>query len=155
MGRRGPLPGHRALLKLKGNPSGRQLPKRKVGYEADDFPPPPAWLDQEGKAHWYRILPHLNLDRGMWEPFVALCLSYGDLVACSKAMKGETIGIKGKRGRHLVNPIYSSMQRAMRTHMMWCVAFGLIPNSRRTVQPPEDVEQDDGHDDLDDFLKNG
>lgn len=158
MGKRGPLPKSRTLLKLAGNPSKRRLPGRKdEATESSEFPPPPSWLHPEGKAHWKRILPHVNVDRACWEPFVAMCQAYADLVVLSKAMNDGSISITGKRGRLLVNPIFLMQQRCMSIHMRFCAQFGLVPSTagRAIRAKPEElahVTKDEGPDDLDEFL---
>lgn len=59
MGRRGPAPKPTALKLLQGNPGKRAINKNEP-QPKDAIPRCPAWLDEEAKVAWKRIVPQLR-----------------------------------------------------------------------------------------------
>ncbi len=57
---RGRKPKPTALRVIQGNPGKRPLPKGEPNPSLARSPEPPAWLDEDGRAEWERVVPELE-----------------------------------------------------------------------------------------------
>lgn len=148
MGRRGPAPKPTALKILQGNPGKRKLnasePQPKEG-----IPRCPAWLDEEAKIAWKRIVPQLH-DMGVLTMIDADALAnYCDTWSRWKRAvlflqkNGDVYTIKDDEGK--VKYIQQLPQVAIARNLLAVLnryqqEFGLTPaaRSRLTI-----AEQDD------------
>ncbi len=65
MGRRGPAPTPTNLLRLRGSPLATKRRDRTEPKPDPTRPRCPSWLDEEAKAAWRQLVPHLDAMRVM------------------------------------------------------------------------------------------
>jgi len=116
-------------------------------------PRPPAWLPDEAKDEWKRILPSLikrkvltDTDMGTVE---AYCLAAGTVrrSQATIAREGDTVETNTGTKRH---PAFQTMFQALTEQRRLAAELGLTPASRmKAGKPPEGEEgYDDPYSDL-------
>lgn len=81
MGNRGPLPKPTAIRELEGNPSNRPLNKREPKPTKVIGAEPPAWLSEQAKIYWHRVVPILARTGVLTEADLPLLERYVDFLA--------------------------------------------------------------------------
>lgn len=150
MGARGPAKTPTALVKLRGNPGRRRLPKGEPKPSAAAVVDPPAWLRAEAKQEWYAILPALKalglyteVDRAALANY---CIAYADLQIAERELqlKGDTQEIVTKSGlMEAQSPWVFIKNRAQVQCNKWAREFGFTPASRASLATGESGEDDE------------
>jgi len=150
MGTRGPQKTPTALVKLRGNPGKKALPKNEPKPAPAKVIEPPAWLRDEAKQEWYAILPALKalglyteVDRAALANY---CIAYADLQIAEMELqdKGDTQLVITKSGEMEVqSPWVFIKNRAQVQCNKWAREFGFTPASRASLVTGDKVEDDE------------
>ena len=147
---RGPKPVPTNIIKLTGNPGQRPLPTAEPKPRSRK-PSPPAHLNEDAKAEWFRIEDELDaigilsgLDRSA---LGAYCQAYGRWSQAERAlskMKNNADGliIKTVSGNMIQNPLVGVANKAMADMVRYAAEFGMTPSSRSRITTSEQIEAD-------------
>lgn len=139
MGQRGPAPKPTNLRLLNGNPSNRPVNEQEAEPSVDEeTPKPPAWLDNEAKKEWKRIVPELRkvglLSMVDHPSFAAYCQTYSRFIASEKVLKKEGLTFETPNGYPQQRPEVSISNKALEQMRKYASDFGLSPSSRSRLQ---------------------
>lgn len=154
MGRRGPPPKPSALKKLEGTFRPDRAAPREVS-PPPGVPDAPEWLDEEARAEWERIVPHLaklrilaEIDRGTLADY---CTAHSLAVASTVEYQREGLMVDTPHGPRK-HPLIKVAQEARAQARVLAQEFGLSPSSRTRISaPPKPAEGDN----TEDFLFGG
>jgi P27 family predicted phage terminase small subunit len=153
---RGRKPKPTVLKLLDGNPGKRPLNDREPAPPAG-IPEPPAWLDDEARAEWFRIVKMLD-DMGVSSPadhaaLEAYCTIYSRWVhAEAQVKKFGTIVKSPEKGFPMTSPYLTVANQSLELMRKFLVEFGLTPSSRSRIRLPG---SGDDVDEFDRFLETG
>jgi P27 family predicted phage terminase small subunit len=128
---------------------GRKPELKAIEGGLSRLPPAPAWLPQEAKAEWRRVVGALKGRRTMTKadlPMLeAYCLAAGTVRRAQAliAAEGDLVTTKNGTRRH---PAFQTLFQAMTESRRLASELGLTPASRNKAPATED---DDGLADLD------
>jgi P27 family predicted phage terminase small subunit len=115
-------------------------------------PRPPAWLPEESREEWKRIVPHLVKRRILTETDIATveayCLAVGTVRRCQSMIsrEGDTIETNTGIKRH---PAFQTLGQMMTEMRRLAAELGLTPASRlKAGKAPEGEEGYDPYSDL-------
>jgi P27 family predicted phage terminase small subunit len=153
---RGRKPKPTLLKVLDGNPGKRPLNEREPSAPPG-IPECPAWLDEEAKAEWERVIPELQemglLSSADRAALAAYCTAWSRWVeAEAQVKKFGTVVKSPEKGFPMKSPYLSIADQALETMRKLMVEFGLTPSSRSRIKVPEDG---DAADEFDQFLEAG
>lgn len=150
---RKPKPAHLRLI--EGNPGKRRINREEWRPAPDTpVPAPPGYLQETGKAEWYRVAPEL-LRLGCLHPvadfnlLAAYCQHYErwreaeQLVEASKVQFPISRGLvmQAKTGTIIQNPAVGIANRALH-HMVQCMnELGMTPTARARIGAHQDGVQ--------------
>jgi len=136
MGRRGPAPKPTELKKLQGNPGRRPLNDREA-KPAIIKPRCPAYLSDEGKKEWRRVVGYLYdaklLTAIDHEALAMYCETVGIWVKATQQVNQSGMVGKTKAGNLIHNPYLDIANRAKRDALRFMQEFGMTPASRARV----------------------
>ena len=149
MGQRGPAPKPTSLVLLEGNPGKRPINKREP-QPRRIAPKCPAYLDEDAKAEWRRLVPVLRRMKVLTEAdymvLSSLCQAYSTMVKAQKKLTESGLLFKTQSGYVQQSPLLSIVSSCVETITRLAREFGLTPASRTRLQmlsgAPED--QPDG-----------
>ena len=148
MGRRGPPPKPTRLRVLQGNPSKRPINENEP-QPRKDTPRCPAWLSEEAKKVWRRIVPELRrmgiLTVVDGDALAAYCQTYARWKAAEQFIQqhGEVYPIRDERGRMTYMQQFPQVTIARHNlHMLksYQQEFGLTPSARSRIEIPLDQD---------------
>jgi P27 family predicted phage terminase small subunit len=139
-----PIPSHLKLL--RGNPGHQKLNRREPQpARGKQCPPPPEFLDDDAKAEWRRVGPHLwrlglltPIDASLFAVYCAYCAQWRQAlaaIAADAAADPDTHGlvVPTKEGAPRVNPMIK-IAGTMAAEMVRVAAqFGMTPASRARI----------------------
>ena len=142
MGRRGPPPTPTHLRMLRGNPGKRPVNKREP-QPGKDLPRCPAWLSDEAKKVWRRMVPALKrmgiLTVVDGDALAAYCQTYARWKGAEEFIQqhGEVYPIRDENGR--VKYMQQFPQVAIARHNLQLLKsyqqeFGLTPSARTRIE---------------------
>ena len=143
MGRRGPKPTAKPILKLRGSWRGKQA---GVTMQSDHKRPSrPKWLVGDARKEWDRVAPKLfkaglltDLDR---VPLAFYCQAYADYLEAF-ALK-RTPMIRTTNGNIVQNPAVGLLNSAESRCVRLAARFGMSPTDRNSVRAVEKPTTDD------------
>jgi P27 family predicted phage terminase small subunit len=128
---------------LRGNPTGKALPKNEP-QPSIEIPPPPSFLSNIGKREYRRVAKILKplgviteLDSTMLAAYADAFSTWADAV---DKIKSEGYMLTGKNGNFYQNPYVGMKNQAMEKVIKIAAEFGMTPSSRSRVsaaKPPE------------------
>jgi P27 family predicted phage terminase small subunit len=158
---RGPPPQPIHLKLLKGNPGKRALKRELQPEVPEELPEPPAFLSEDAKGEWRRIIGEmvrLRLVTGVDTMlFACYCQSFSDWKSAVEAfnrtaerdpiMRG--VLIKDRDGEARQNPLVRIVRNAAETMLRAAGEFGLTPIARARIagagfEPPPAPGRFDG-----------
>ncbi len=150
---RGRKPKPTQLKVLDGNPGRRPLNDREP-QPPKEVPDPPEFLNDEGRAEWFRTTAALKemglLSKADRAALSAYCTAYSRWVAAEEQVsKFGTIIKSPDKGFPMKSPYLTIADQAMETMRKFLVEFGLTPSSRSRIRVPPGASVGD---DLDSFL---
>jgi P27 family predicted phage terminase small subunit len=96
-------------------------------------PRAPAWLSDEGKAEWRRVLPLLMersiLSRADLSTLASYCAAFGQVQQCQKILNDEGLVIESNQGPR-GHPAAVVQHRAQSQMRQYAAELGLTPVSR-------------------------
>lgn len=114
------------------------------------LPPAPAWLPQEAKAEWRRVVPGLRERRTITKADLsvleAYCLSAGLVRSSQKLIAAEGEMVTTTRGEKKRHPAHQTLFQALTESRRLAAELGLTPASRNKAA---EVLGDDDLSDLD------
>lgn len=131
---RGPAPQPTALKVLRGNPGKRPLPKNEPMPDANE-PHMPAWLDEDARAEWRRIVPILLkmkvLTVADGAALAVYCEAYSTMGQALKTLHqdGPTF-ISPKTSVEHARPEVGIVQQCRMHIKAFCQEFGMTPSAR-------------------------
>lgn len=150
----GRKPNPTALRLVKGNP-GKRAVNKKEAKVALAQPTPPAFLCDDGKVEWGRVVDKLysaglmtELDRAV---LAAYCQSYGRWAQAERALArmaekdplNSALMVKTTNGNAVQNPLVGTANKAQADMVRYALEFGMSPSSRSKVNAtPDDHEKD-------------
>ena len=153
---KGRKPKPTVLKVLDGNPGKRALSQREP-VAPQGVPDPPAWLDDEAKAEWERVLPDLE-QMGLLSPadrpaLAAYCTAWSRWVEAEQMVKKFGPIVKSpEKGFPMKSPYLTIADQALETMRKLMVEFGLTPSSRSRIRVPGAKQAGD---EFDQFLEAG
>lgn len=135
-----------ALKLVKGNPGKRAINKREARPDLAQ-PSPPAFLSDDAKVEWGRVIDTLykaglmtELDRGA---LAAYCQAYGRWAQAERALArmaekdelNRALMVKTVSGNAINNPLVGIANKAMADMMRYAAEFGMTPSARSRVEP--------------------
>jgi P27 family predicted phage terminase small subunit len=128
-------------------------PALKLVGDADlgtrSLPRVPAWLPDEGKAEWRRVLPLLMergiLSRADLSTLASYCAAFGTVQQCQQILNAEGLVVEGTQGMkgHPASQIQHRAQSQMR---QYAAELGLTPVSRSRAAVVDRTEGDEWSD---------
>jgi P27 family predicted phage terminase small subunit len=149
LGYRGPAPKPSALVLLEGNPGKRPINKREP-QPRRVAPKCPAYLDEDAKTEWRRLVPVLRRMKVLTEAdsmaLSSLCQAYSTMIKAQSKLTESGLLFKTQSGYVQQSPLLSIVSSCVETITRLAREFGLTPASRTRLQmlsgAPED--QPDG-----------
>jgi P27 family predicted phage terminase small subunit len=141
---RGRKPKPTTLKLLDGNPGKRRLNAREPSAP-EGISEPPAWLDDEARAEWFRIVTILA-DMGVSSTadhaaLEAYCTIYSRWVqAEAQVRKFGTIVKSPEKGFPMTSPYLTVANQALEAMRKFLVEFGLTPSSRSRIHLPSESD---------------
>lgn len=138
---RGRKPKPTVLKSLEGNPGKRRRNDREP-KPPDGLPECPEFLDGEGRAEWFRIVPVLQemglLTKADRSALSAYCVAYGRWIKAEGLVKkyGEIVK-SPEKNFPMKSPYLTVADQALETMRKLMVEFGLTPSSRSRIRVPE------------------
>ena len=145
-----PKPRPAALKLIEGRGNGRDSGGRKVSPTPafKRLPPEaPAWLPDEARAEWERVVPELArldlvrpVDRAA---LTAYCLAWARLVEAQRIVEDEGLLSVNSQGR-VRHPAVAVVEAASKDLRSWASEFGLTPSAENklSVQGAGDDDED-------------
>lgn len=143
-----------ALKLVKGNPGKRAVNKKEAKVDLAQ-PTPPAFLCDDGKVEWGRVIDKLysaglmtELDRAV---LAAYCQSYGRWAQAERALArmaekdplNSALMVKTTNGNAVQNPLVGTANKAQADMVRYALEFGMSPSSRSKVNAtPDDHKKD-------------
>jgi P27 family predicted phage terminase small subunit len=143
-----------ALKLVTGNPGKRALNKREAKIDLAQ-PTPPAFLNDDAKVEWGRVVGTLykaglmtEMDRGV---LAAYCQAYGRWAQAERALArmadkdemNRALMVKTTNGNAVQNPLVGIANKAKADMVRYALEFGMSPSSRSKVNAnPDDSEED-------------
>lgn len=153
MGMRGPAPKPTALVLLEGNPGKRPINKREP-QPRQKAPQCPAYLDENAKAEWRRLVPILRrmkiLTEADYIALASLCQQYSTLMKAQAKLSEVGLLFKTPSGYVQQSPLLAIVSSCTEAITRLCREFGLTPASRSRLQIP-DGRRTDARDGILDF----
>lgn len=133
-----------ALKLVTGNPGKRALPKNEPKVDLAQ-PTPPAFLNDDAKVEWGRVIDVLfraglmtELDRAA---LGAYCQAYGRWAEAERALSrmaekdplNKALMIKTKAGNAIQNPLVGVANKAKADMVHYAIEFGMTPSARSRV----------------------
>lgn len=144
-----------ALKLVTGNPGKRALPKKEA-IVAPAEPTPPAFLCDDAKVEWGRVVSILfgaglmtELDRAALAAYAA---AYGRWAQAERAINrmaakdelNAALMIKTSNGNAIQNPLVGIANKAKADMVRYAAEFGMTPSARSRVDAtPNDQTKDD------------
>lgn len=144
-----------ALKLVTGNPGKRALPKKEAKI-APAEPTPPAFLCDDAKVEWGRVVSILfgaglmtELDRAALAAYAA---AYGRWAQAERAINrmaakdelNAALMIKTSNGNAIQNPLVGIANKAKADMVRYAAEFGMTPSARSRVDAtPNDQTKDD------------
>lgn len=114
------------------------------------LPPAPAWLPNEAKAEWRRVVPGLRerktITRNDLQVLESYCLACGLVRSSQKIIAAEGDMVVTTRGEKKRHPAHQTLFQALTESRRLAAELGLTPASRNKAPIAED---DDDLSDLD------
>lgn len=138
MGKRGPAPTPKVILKARGSWRGDLNPSEPI---AEAGAVCPEWLDDNAKIEWARIAPVLVQMGLLGKSDAAALACYCQSISIAKraneliAEEGEVID--GAMGGKVIHPAVGMRDKAMTQIQKFGAEFGLTPSARARVQASE------------------
>lgn len=144
-----------ALKLVKGNPGKRALNKREARVELSQ-PTPPAFLNDDAKVEWGRVIGTLckaglmtELDRAA---LAAYCQAYGRWAEAERALarmaardeSNRALMVKTTSGNAIQNPLVGIANKAKADMVRYAVEFGMTPSARAKVVAADPEEKQNG-----------
>src|SRR3990172_2095863 len=153
---RGRKPKPTVLRAIEGNPGKRPLNDREP-KPPEGTPDCPEYLDEHGKAEWFRLVPILKQMRVFTEvdrtALAAYCTAFSRWIhAEAQVKKYGTIVKSPEKGFPMKSPYLCVASEAMEAMRKFMVEFGLTPSSRSRLRVPD---QPDAAREFDIFLETG
>lgn len=147
MGRRGPPPKPTALRLLSGNPSRRPLNPGEP-QPKKTRPVCPAWLKDEAKREWRRVVPELErlglltiVDRA---ELAGYCQAWARWQEAEQAIDKYGTVLKTPQGFVQTSPYVTQARNALETMRRFASDFGFSPSARSRVSSgAEEAPKDD------------
>jgi P27 family predicted phage terminase small subunit len=125
-------------------------PALKLVGDADlgarGLPRVPAWLSDEGKAEWRRVVPLLMarsiLSRADLSTMASYCAAFGQVQQCQRLLNTEGLIVEGTQGAK-GHPAAQIMHRAQSQMRQYAAELGLTPVSRSRAAVVDRTESDD------------
>lgn len=137
MGYRGPAPKPTSLVLLEGNPGKRPINKREP-QPRHIAPKCPAYLDEDAKAEWRRLVPVLRrmkvLTEADYMALGSLCQAYSTMVKAQSKLTESGLLFKTQSGYVQQSPLLSIVSSCVETITRLAREFGLTPASRSRLQ---------------------
>lgn len=143
-----------ALKLVKGNPGKRAMNKAEAQVALAQ-PNPPAFLCDDAKVEWGRVIDKLysaglmtDLDRAV---LAAYCQSYGVWAQAERALarmaevdpQTSALMVKTTNGNTVQNPLLGTANKAKADMVRYALEFGMSPSARSRVNAkPDDHEKD-------------
>lgn len=150
----GRKPAPTALKLVKGNPGKRAMNKNEAKVELAQ-PSPPAFLNDDAKVEWGRVIDRLysaglmtELDRAV---LAAYCQAYGRWAQAERALArmaekdplNSALMVKTTNGNAVQNPLVGTANKAKADMVRYALEFGMSPSARSRVNAkPDDHEKD-------------
>lgn len=146
MGKRGPQKTPTKLTLLRGNPGKRALPKREPQFAAPTSIEPPAFLSDEARTEWMRIVPIL-LANGLYTDAYRAALA-GYCSSCATFQRAERmireVGDLTKQGPQIIpNPYINIRDKALSQMTRYLREFGFSPASATGLSVSPQAENDE------------
>src|SRR5438128_644383 len=138
---RGRKPKPTLMRTLEGNPGKRRLNDREPRPSAG-IPRCPKFLDDEGKAEWFRTAKVLK-DMGLLSQadrtaLAAYCTCYSRWIHAEEQVKKFGSIVKSpEKGFPMKSPYLVIADQAMEAMRKFMVEFGLTPSSRSRIRVPD------------------
>lgn len=149
MGKRGPAPKPTRIKVLNGNPGHRPLNTREP-MPKRGRPVCPAWLDDEAKTVWRKLVPELDrlglltvVDDWMLAGFCQAC---AELKQATETLRKDGRYTQNAAGTQVSHPAVSQQRSALKAVMDFASRFGLDPSSRTKLSAP--APESDADDDF-------
>jgi P27 family predicted phage terminase small subunit len=145
MGYRGPAPKPSALVLLEGNPGKRPINKlepqpRRIA------PKCPAYLDENAKAEWRRLVPVLRrmkvLTEADYMALGSLCQAHSTMVKAQIKLTESGLLFKTQSGYVQQSPLLAIVNSCAELITRLCREFGLTPASRTRLQMLSGASED-------------
>lgn len=143
-----------ALKLVTGNPGKRPLPKKEAKVAISE-PQPPAFLCDDAKVEWGRVVSVLyaaglmtELDRAA---LAAYCAAYGRWAQAERAINrmaakdelNAALMIKTTNGNAVQNPLVGIANKAKSDMVRYASEFGMTPSARSRVEANTNDEEKD------------
>jgi P27 family predicted phage terminase small subunit len=147
MGRRGPAPKPVELRILEGNPGKRRLNDQRP-KPTPTAPACPAWLPDEARAEWARVLPELErlglitlVDAAA---LAGYCLAWAQLRQAQGILEEHGLTMTTASGYEQQRPEVSIVHKCLGLIKSFSAEFGFTPSARgrMTVAPQADEDDD-------------
>lgn len=152
MGKRGPRPIPTKVKKLRGTYQPCRAAKNEFTPPAV-VPSRPAWLDDEARLEWDRVVPQLadhrllsDVDRAALADY---CTAHSVAVKAAMEVNKKGLVIKSPFGPK-ENPAIRIAEKARAQALRIAIEFGLTPSSRSRISTPAPKEKEE--DKTEDFL---
>jgi P27 family predicted phage terminase small subunit len=148
----GPRPTPTALKLVKGNPGKRAMNRQEASVALAE-PTPPAFLSDDAKVEWGRVVGVLyraglmtEIDRAA---LAAYCQAYGRWAQAERALarmaEKDTLNagliIRTKNDNAIQNPLVGIANTAKRAVVKYAAEFGMTPSARTRVNANPDDEK--------------
>ncbi|MFE1104134.1 phage terminase small subunit P27 family [Nocardiopsis alba] len=147
----GRTPKPAALRLLEGRAPGKDSGGREVPTPPafKRLPPEaPAWMTDEARAEWDRVVPGLSrLDLLKPEDRAALaayCEAWATFVEATRIVQAEGMTIEAKQGT-LAHPAVGIARNAAREVRAWAAHFGLTPSAEQALGRGADDDNTEGN----------
>lgn len=143
-----------ALKLVTGNPGKRSLNKKEAKVDLAQ-PTPPAFLNDDAKVEWGRVVGTLykaglltEIDRAA---LAAYCQAYGRWAQAERALArmaekdefNRALMVKTHNGTAVQNPLVGIANKAKADMVRYAVEFGMTPSARSRVNANPDEEHED------------
>jgi len=133
---RGTKPTPTKLRILRGNPTGKPLPKNEP-QPSTNVPPPPSFLSNIGKREYRRVAKILAPLGVITELDATALAAYSDAFSTwaesVEQIKNNGYMAVGRNGNLYQNPYVGMKNQAMEKMMKIAVEFGMTPSSRTRI----------------------
>ena len=145
---RGRKPTPKAILSMRGSRI-RGPHKNEVDAEPG-IPPAPAWLCDQARAEWDRIVPMLESSKVMsprhQQTLAAYCDSFADMVQADAELKANGTTLMDDKGRVSNHPAWMRKRDARNQMLKFASEFGLTASALARVSAVEQATDEDEED---------